>query len=432
MANPCTSTKSYRQQVLNDRRKTLQLFGITTPNVKRNEEITNKDPLPKAQENTQAKALQLYAEYNSWQMCTQCFAMLPRELTPESMTRLLSPWCKPRECIFCRKSKPAPEPSQPMQTLRHLPRTILQALEIVKADYGPIIQAKDALQRPNGYRFHAALVSFQWHPETVKDRLNKLEPAQRQWGFDALQYLLQISGPEKAQSAYGTFYQEQTTFLQNNPNPEPRRLKRWLRFIEREGLECALWPHLFTQRQHCLTWARLQSTSRQARQTSTTAANSTNHQAQDRQDIFAMDYDKPSDSQATGTKRSFMKLILHPLIDYSISYELLHFAFDLNLWTDLGSKQAMNLGVPMRLLLKNQSFSSEFWRDMHRAVIDMVRQKGYPKIFSTHSPYEWSWPNHRWIIDTMTKARLGNLAASNSFSFHSIFNTLGYRNTLCF
>ncbi len=68
-----------------------------------------------------------------------------------------------------------------------------------------------------------------------------------------------------SESGYGEFYDEHIAFLQRYPSADARQRKRWLRFIEREGLECALWPHMFQERQQFLTWTRLQSTTRQAR-----------------------------------------------------------------------------------------------------------------------------------------------------------------------
>ena len=77
--------------------------------------------------------------------------------------------------------------------------------------------------------------------------------------------LLERSGPRPEDTAYGHFFEEQERFFERSPKPGARQLRRWLRFIETEGLECALWPRLFLARRQCLTWARLQSTSRQAR-----------------------------------------------------------------------------------------------------------------------------------------------------------------------
>eukprot|EP00971_Amphidinium_carterae_P126405 2504163-Amphidinium_carterae.1 len=53
--------------------------------------------------------------------------------------------------------------------------------------------------------------------------------------------------------------------------------------------------------------------------------------------------------------------------------------------------------------MKGQSFSPLYWKSIHWALLDMVRQVGYPKIFWTLSPYEWSFPYHEWLMDTMRK-----------------------------
>ena len=38
-------------------------------------------------------------------------------------------------------------------------------------------------------------------------------------------------------------------------------------------------------------------------------------------------------------RRSFAAKAMGPLLDYSTSYELLHFVFDLTLWSDIGAKK---------------------------------------------------------------------------------------------
>ena len=72
-----------------------------------------------------------------------------------------------------------------------------------------------------------------------------------------------------------------------------------------------------------------------------------------------------------------------------------------------GLQKNLHLGVPMRLLLKGHSFTSEYWKDLHRGLVDLARQKGFPPLFSTHAPFEWNFPNHCFIVDAMAKARQG-------------------------
>ena len=104
------------------------------------------------------------------------------------------------------------------------------------------------------------------------------------------------------------------------------------------------------------------------------------------------------------TKRAFAVLAACPHIDFATSYDILHFAYDLNLWTSIGSKRNLRgKNIPLRLMLKNESFSPMKWNNAHLALLDLVRQRGYPKMFLTIAPYEWSMPYHISILDAMKK-----------------------------
>lgn len=48
-----------------------------------------------------------------------------------------------------------------------------------------------------------------------------------------------------------------------------------------------------------------------------------------------------------------------------------------------------------------------FWRWQHRLLIDAVRQFGYPSIFVTISPFEWSFPWPPWIEQLRALTGLG-------------------------
>ena len=120
---------------------------------------------------------------------------------------------------------------------------------------------------------------------------------------------------------------------------------------QREGLECALWPDLFTQRQDTLTWVRMQRMSRQvAAHGSTLEERFFPGEEDEVGNEFSEDY--------TSTKRAFAALALSPALDFGASYELLHLSFDINLWTAVGSKKNAGLAVPMRLLMRGHSFMS--------------------------------------------------------------------------
>ena len=348
-AVPVCSEKDYRTQMVHDRRKSLTMMGLMPPRLMAGALVNNEDPLPRAITSRLAANLQLWAEYNSWQICRKCHSILPRELSPAGLDGLLSPYCGPGKCPFCRGVRAAPAAKRPPSCLVGLSAEVRAALSPIIADFGMELRSADEFGRGNGYRQHAKLVTFAWKPVSLTNNIAALAETSRGSAEAAFKWLLDNSGPAATDSAYGEFLEERECFLATHTCPEPRELKRWLRFLEREGLECALWPDLFWQRRQCLTWARLQSQKRQVQQ----------READGLEAQQLWDMDVPIE-QATGLRRSYMALVLNPLLDYSLSYDLLHFAFDLSLWTDLGSKRNLNTGVPMRLMMKGHSFSSEY------------------------------------------------------------------------
>lgn len=386
--------EGYRGIVVADRSKALNMMGVPHERLPRGAQLKNRCPLPRAETNQLSQGLQLWCEYNSWQVCSTCRRIQPRDLTVDGMETVLSPWCPKSLCLFCKNLRSLPTLDSPVEVLQHLPSEVLEALCPLEANYGPHQVSTDRFGRGNGYRVYAAMVTFAWKPLTVQEAVRSLRHADhRRAAETALDWLWEHSGPGAEESAYGEFWEEQEAFRAKNPSADARQRKRWLRFIERDGLECALWPHLFQRRNQCMTWARLQSASRQARGEHKTTLVERGWP----EEHFDIEHKVPPDM--AGTKRAYMALLFSSVLDPSLSYEILHFTYDLNLWTDLGSKKNLHTGVPLRLMLKNHSFSSEHWLSMHRAVVDLVRQKGYPPIFST--------PQSVRVVVPQPRARLG-------------------------
>jgi len=402
VGRPAATAAEYRTRVLADRQKSLNMMKVPHERMTREAATSNKDPLPPAACSRQTANLQLWCEFNSWQICSQCKTIQPRELTPQGMSSLLSPWCTKSACIFCRNRRPHPELKVPEACLLNLPQKILEAIAVVTADFGPVLESKDRFGRGNGYRFHAKMVTFSWQLSSVEARTAALTAQERVLAEAALEWLWEHTGPGPEDTAFGDFWSAHEEFLTKHPSPDPRQAKRWLRFIESEGLETVLWPHIFTQRKQCLTWARLQGTARQARG----AFRSTLAERMEAE-YPAEEGEEEAPADVVSCKRHYMALLLSPLLDVSLSYDILHFSYDLQLWSDLGSKRNLQLGVPMRLMLRNHSFSSEYWKDMHRGLVDLTKQKGFPPVFSTHSPLEWSWPTHLHIVKAMEQGRRG-------------------------
>ena len=210
---------------------------------------------------------------------------------------------------------------------------------------------------------------------------------------------------KKEDCSYGKFDRAHKKFLRENPDADERARRRRLQFIETPGLETALWPDLFYKDSLCLTVARQTDTRRLGR-----AGMSLEGLVDG--DVSSIEADEEGDDgKRHSVKRSYAALALSACLGYGSSYDLLHFAYDLSLWSSLGAKKktSTDYDVPMRVLMKGHSFSPLYWKAVHWALIDLVRQMGYPKIFWTISPYEFSMPYADWILDEMTKELRGRL-----------------------
>ncbi len=408
ISEPAATSAEYRKTVLDDRRKASNMMNCAEgPRHERGAPVSNADPLPKAQLTRRQSNLQLWCEFNSWKVCGNCKSMIPRILEPAGLDGLLDPICSSRECVNCKpdaaQGATVPTVASTPEALRGLTVAARAALRPVQPDFGQEQRSKDSRGRANGYREHTAMVSFTWQTTTVEEQIESLPTsAERKQAKRALRWLLRNSGKRARDSAYGEFYSEHRDFLDKDPRSS-KMFHRPLRFIERVGLECALWPDFFPCREDTLTWVRGQTFSRKVRAQGSTLE----------ERYCGAEGDESDDAEEPGgcksTKRAYAALALAPALDVGTSYEVMHFAFDLNLWTALGSKRNSGTGVPLRLMLKGHPFSPEYWKELHWALVDLVRQRGYPPLFTTTAPFEWSFPYHVWVVDAMSKARLGRM-----------------------
>ena len=49
------------------------------------------------------------------------------------------------------------------------------------------------------------------------------------------------------------------------------------------------------------------------------------------------------------------------------------------------------------MALNAKTFSPGYWKKQHRLLVDALNQFGYPSVFVTINPYEWSFPSSKWI-----------------------------------
>jgi hypothetical protein len=126
-----------------------------------------------------------------------------------------------------------------------------------------------------------------------------------------------------------------------------------------------------------------------------------------------------ADAKATrqSGKASYLAKVFSSVVGYGCNWELQQFVYDLWMWSSLGgAKNAA--GVSMRAAVSGRIYSPEYWRTRHAALIDLQRQEGFPTLFVTIAPYEWSAPYHAWILDEMEKTLRTRLNLPAAETFH--------------
>jgi hypothetical protein len=116
-------------------------------------------------------------------------------------------------------------------------------------------------------------------------------------------------------------------------------------------------------------------------------------------------------------KASFLAKLMSPVIGYGSDPQLSQFVYDLWMWSALGGAKNAS-GVSLRAALSGKSFSPEYWRTWHNGLVDLQRQLGFPTLFVTVSPFEWSTPFHVWVEDEMKKVLVSRQYLPAAETFH--------------
>ena len=391
--------KHYREQVLDDRARVLRRFGIKRARTARGADVDNDTGLPPPKRTKLAKDIYQWCRFNAWSMCADCRTLLPRDMTEKSLSKPLPPVVTGSACSRCKAKIQcaAPTPEYVPVELRGLIHEACKALSPLEVDVGPEIRA----EHNSGHRQHCTMIRFKWHELSTKHRIEELaDDEQRAQAKSARRCLRKKDG-----CSYKDFDEKHKKFLEKYDEPDERQRRRRMQFIETPGLECALWPTLFFDDSMCLTTIRATDVRRLAAKKDADSSDSENDDA---------------DTERHSTKRAYAALALCSRLGFGSSYEILHFAYDLKLWSGIGGKKTTSIGydVPMRVLMKGHSFSPLYWKSVHFALLDMVRQVGYPKIFWTISPYEFSFPYSEWLKDEMSKELRGRLHLAVGETLH--------------
>ena len=400
----------------------------------------NDTDLPRPSDD-KGKMIENWCKHGSWGMCEKCHSMCPRKLEPMDLKRVKPATIPASQCTACKLGEYVPQPEHVPVPLRNLKPRVLEALRPLEIDIGTVERV------PNGYRVHNAMMAFAWKQRDVETEIAALRRrGDRRAAREAFEFLL---GSED--SAYKKILEEHQEFLNKFGSRAPlKKRKRPLRFIETEGLECCLWPHLYWHRNLCETVARASHESRKgARPPPRRAADTSSGEEEPsvpegaeeeeeameeegQQEFDPADAEEAEPSIAAAEqgriKRDFIRKVLSPVIGYGADYDLLHFVFDLSMWTTVGTKKnlAARTGMALRHLLKNSPWTPQYWRVRHQAVLDMQRQCGNASLFRTRAPYERSFPYHEWVMHE--QATLGrprqHLAGAETLHMAHVLNQL--------
>ena len=344
----------------------------------------NDTGLPSPPAGSTAALVEQWCRLGSWTICDQCHSLRKRPLKPIDLTKVAKPATK--KCAACAGSAHVPQPDDIPKRLRNLLPEVLIALRPLDVDVGPYGRTD------HGYRVHTAMIRLAWAPVSVEDKIAALpRGGQRKQAKKAFKFLMAC-----AASSYKGFVLRHRAFMGRWPDAAAARRRRPLAFIEERGVECALWPSLYYCTDVCETAERLADIRRQRR----AEANGRVDSGCEPVELDGSDAEGAS-SGRTSIKRSFIHKVLSPVVGYSGDFELLQFVYDLSTWSNLGGAKNAVSGVPLRVVLKGNPISPLYWKVRHNALIDMQRQRGFPFLFATWAPYEWSAPYHSWVLGEM-------------------------------
>ena len=403
----------YRAKTADDGRRIRSKFGALI-RAREAGEIDWRSPT--------AERFEKWCRSSSWVLCEQCLRLEPRPVQERDMECAGPRKNTLRRCPHCRAGIGYPTVSVDMipAELQNLSLDVLWALRPLEPDVGLPVFAK------HGYRVHTDMIRFWWRPQTVTAQIQALADARERAAAAAAHQHLMAS----TDSSYAVFVQIHERFLRRNRasltgEADDPLLRLPRRALEEEGLECAVWPHLYPRTAMCETYIRKADSRRRERQ-GRRAAQPAAGVSSVSEDEQVMDTDDdpegaagaeaaPSEDEAeaaapldfarpgrNSAKAAYLAKVLGPVLGYGADYELFQFVYDLWLWSALDAKKN-TVDAPLRLAMAGYSFSPEYWQTRHAALIDVVKQLGLPSLFITIAPYEWSFPFHSWVEDEMKK-----------------------------
>ena len=298
----------------------------------------------------------------SWSVCRSCHSLVLEML----QTRALGSREHERvvdTCATCRGCYRAPTWVEIPVLLRHLTRGDVEVLRPISVHQGSYLKPHSA-----GYRRHAELTKLRWKCTSVATNISLIANPEDQARCQNAYMYLQSRGD----SSYKKWCAEHTAQLSQGHGG---KALSWIRMLE-PCLEACLWPNLYWKDSICDSRFR-------------------------------------GDSLKTSCRKSFMAKLTSGILDYSMSYELLQFMYDMHLLAHLSGKLygVQRLGVSFKHALKDVSETEQYLYVRRCAMIDLMRQHGPPDGMYTVAPGIFSFEYHPAIWDSLLKT--GNYLGSD-------------------
>ena len=223
---------------------------------------------------------------------------------------------RPQQCPRCRSTRALPGLKDvPPAPLRGLSEAAARALSPLEVDVGFEQRAKHGM----GYRVHTHMLRLRWEEQPVKKAIRKLDDAEMRGKAKAARKYLRSA----EDCAYQEFAREHKKFLAEFPDADKALRRRRLAFLERPGLECALWPTLFWRTSMTFTQERATDPRRQRAETLEDALRPARPESEEEGEEDAGGLMRHS------IKRLYAALALGQLLGYTEHYEILQFVYNL-------------------------------------------------------------------------------------------------------
>ena len=167
--------RSYRAEVVEDRRVALKRFWPEARAAEMEEAVSNDSGLAGATNSEVSAGLRRWCERGSWGACPECGILQARPLHQQEITRKSTqpPTVAKSCCKRCssRQQPYVPKPEDVPEPLRGLSPEILAALRVPEVDVRPEERATNACGLETGYRKHGKMLRLSWADRSIKQKI---------------------------------------------------------------------------------------------------------------------------------------------------------------------------------------------------------------------------------------------------------------------